>query len=72
MGMKRKTKKNYEAPQLTTVSFRAERGYATSGSHPLKLWEDTDMHILMNTENHDVEIYETGNGWNEGSNHFWD
>ena len=28
--MKRKTKKDYEAPQLTVVSFRAERGYATS------------------------------------------
>lgn len=31
MGMKRKTKKNYEAPQLTVVSFKAERGYASSG-----------------------------------------
>ena len=30
--MDKKKKKNYETPQLTAVTFRAERGYATSGA----------------------------------------
>lgn len=29
--MNTKTKKEYEAPQLTTVDFKMERGYAASG-----------------------------------------
>lgn len=28
--MEKKVKKNYESPQLTVVTFRTERGYATS------------------------------------------
>ena len=29
--MEKKEKRIYETPRLTTVTFRAERGYATSG-----------------------------------------
>lgn len=29
--MEKKVKKNYESPQLTVVTFRTERGYASSG-----------------------------------------
>lgn len=30
--MKQNSKKSYKAPQLTVVSFKAERGYASSDS----------------------------------------
>lgn len=30
INMDKKKKRPYEAPQLTTVTFKAERGYATS------------------------------------------
>ena len=39
--MEQKGKKNYEAPQLTTVTFKTERGYASSNlTATLGLWED--------------------------------
>lgn len=31
--MKQEMKKFYEAPQLTVVTFKAERGYASSGAN---------------------------------------
>lgn len=61
-------KKSYEAPRLTVVGFKAERGYAASGPFELDeflLWDND-----QSTEQ--MESYTTGNGWNEGSNHFWD
>lgn len=62
----------YEMPKLTVVSFRAERGYASSSiMSSLKFWEWQDGGLAMEDQNH-VEVYTTGNGWNEGSNHFWD
>lgn len=60
-------KQTYEAPKLTEVSFKVEQGFAASGSGPfntLMFWE--------NNEPNQMEDYSTGNGWNSGSNHFWD
>lgn len=62
-----KEKRSYLPPQLTVVSFKSERGYATSGPGPFDFflfWQNNDADQM--------EDYETGNGWNEGSNHFWD
>ena len=61
------TKQTYEAPELTVVSFKVEQGFAASGSGPfstLMFWEDNEADQM--------EEYTTGNGWNSGSNHFWD
>ena len=58
-------KKEYTAPALTVVTFKAERGYVLSGLvDQLMLWE--------NDSQDNMENYETGNGWNSGNNHFWD
>lgn len=58
-------KKEYTAPALTVVTFRAERGYVISGLvDQLMFWEDNSQNSMEN--------YETANDWNSGSNHFWD
>ena len=59
------TKRPYEAPRLTAVSFRAERGYVASNSLQL---------FLLDTENdsRNIEDYtESDNGWSLGSENFW-
>ena len=74
--MKSKTKKDYETPQLTVVSFKAERGYASSGEglmSQLKFWDWESGGLAMSAdEGNNIEVYESGNEWNQGSNHFWD
>lgn len=60
-----KEKKQYEAPSLATVEFKMERGYAFSS--PLR-----EIMFRESSSTDQVESYETGNGWNEGSNSFWD
>ena len=69
MDMKSKAKKDYESPQLTVVSVKAERGYATSGPmfdlSELLFWEE-------DASNKHMESYTVANDWNEGSNSFWD
>lgn len=65
--MEKTMKRQYESPQLTVVRFRTERGYAISGTDLF------DFHLWQETEGTDqMEEYTTGNGWNQGSNHFWD
>lgn len=59
-----KDKKPYEAPQLTVVTFKVERGYATSGvPSSLMFWE--------NSEQDNMENYETQENWHSGGQ-FWD
>lgn len=70
----KKEKIVYDPPRLTAVSFKAETGYASSNI----IVEELNLIMLDNNYFIDpgsqtyVEVYETGNGWNEGSNHFWD
>lgn len=67
MDMKSKTKKDYETPQLTVVSFKMERGYASSTTY------EFDQFIFWNSPSENqMENYSTGNGWDQGSNHFWE
>ena len=57
-------KKEYTAPELTVVTFRAERGYALSGIlAQMMLWESAQLSQMEN--------FETGNDWNSGSDNFW-
>lgn len=60
--------KSYEAPRLTVVSFKTERGY--SMSNPIELNEILLWDNEQSPEH--MEPYTTVNGWIEGSNHFWD
>lgn len=39
------TKKKYIVPQLTVVSFKAERGYALSNVSSMRLFPDVDLDI---------------------------
>ena len=61
--MEKKEKQTYEAPALTVVTFKTERGYALSSLAFWRTDEDGDDQM---------EDYTTGNGWNSGSNTFWD
>ena len=66
--MEKKEKKTYEAPALTVVTFKMEQGYASSsGTGPF-----SELFFWENNEQDQMEDYQTGNGWNQGSNHFWD
>lgn len=52
MDMKSKTKKDYETPQLTVVSFKMERGYAVSAARldadlHLFEWSSSDPHVTQ-------------------------
>ena len=59
------TKKAYEAPQLTVVSFKKERGFVGSNYASLLFWEAGWGNQL--------EDYSTRSGWtDDGSNTFWD
>lgn len=74
--MGKKAKAAYYPPQLTAVSVRPERGFATSANLlvedlQLIMLDQTIVGIDPSSQTH-VEVYETGNGWNNGSNHFWD
>ena len=63
-------KRIYEAPKLTVVSFKAERGFALSilsGSGPFD-------EMIMFEETHDtrqVEVYDHTPYWDAEGNHFW-
>lgn len=65
--MHNKKKTAYVAPGITSVSIKAERGYALSFPE-LTLWDLNESAY----GSQQMEAYETGNGWNSGSNHFWD
>lgn len=67
--MYKKEKKGYLAPRLTVVCFKTERGYALS-FESLTLWDEADLTYYADGQQ--MEDYSTGNGWNSGSNHFWD
>lgn len=57
--MKTKQKKTYDAPQLTVVAFRTERGYAISSATL-----DTDQHLFeFNSSNPNVTQYNEDDSW---------
>ncbi|MBQ8703200.1 MAG: hypothetical protein IJ524_02360 [Bacteroidales bacterium] len=55
-------KKQYEAPQLTVVTFRTERGYAASSLNALLFWQLADAQ--------QVEAYSEHDDWGS-SGSFW-
>ena len=62
--MNKQWKKTYEAPHLTVVTFKTERGYAVSGVlSELMFWE--------NSGQDNMENYETQENWHSGGQ-FWD
>ena len=61
--MNRKEKK-YEAPQLTSVTFKIERGYALSMSFTALANNHDDENELMEAERQ-------GYGWTESNNGSW-
>ena len=58
-----KTKKEYTAPELTTVTIKSERGYA--GSVNLALF------AVLSGDTYQMEDYETANGWDQNTGAFW-
>ena len=62
--MNRKEKK-YEAPQLTSVTFKIERGYALSMSFSALA---NDNHV---GENEFMEAERQGYGWTESNDRCW-
>ncbi len=59
------TKKEYQAPQLTVVTMKAERGYAGSVLSSLFFWENS-------WGSEQIEDYNNRSGWtDDGSNTFW-
>lgn len=68
--MKSKTKKVYETPQLTVVSFKMERGYASSGIEP----EHTFLlGLISSSENSDraLESRTEAGYWGGGDENSW-
>ena len=60
------TKKEYKAPELTVVTFKSERGYA--GSINLALFTSL---LAGGSDTYQMEEYETGNSWSQGTDEFW-
>lgn len=56
-------KKEYTAPQITTISFRSEVGYAGSALSQMFFWDAFDSK--------QVEDYTQHNTWNDGTS-FWE
>ena len=60
-----KTKKEYVAPQLTVVTTKVEKGYASSIN--LIFW------LAINNNNYEqLEAYDPHNTWSQGTDAFWD
>lgn len=57
-----KDRKKYIAPEIVTVTFAVERGYAVS----------IPLFSILDTEDEQMEDYETANDWTSGSDNFWD
>lgn len=54
-------KQSYEAPRLTVVTLKAEKGYAAS----------VDLYNFDRHGDENMEAYETHSGWESGGS-FWD
>ena len=70
----KRKKRAYASPRLTAVTFRTERGYASSSLvQQLNIWASEDG-IAINGQSRQVESYSVHDNWtdNVGSNHFWD
>ncbi len=54
------TKKPYEAPQLTVVTFKAERGYANSSLFQLALINEA---TILSSSSNSLEARIDGGNW---------
>ena len=61
--MEKQSKKVYEAPDLTVVSFKAEKGYATSGD-PLAAFGGWNGNTSSPAETPAMDDYQVENGGN--------
>ena len=65
------TKKNYIAPQLTVVSFKAEQGYSLSSVSTMRLFHDAELDIINNYNEYNQENWSVdesnifGSTWGE-------
>ena len=59
------TKKNYIAPQLTVVSFKAEQGYSLSSVSTMRLFHDAELDIINNYNEYNQE------NWHQGSSNIF-
>lgn len=64
-----KTKKQYIAPEMTVVTFRAERGYAQSGGLQSNA---TSVFSVMVGSNNFIENISTGEAWTSDNETFGD
>lgn len=63
----------YVAPRLLSVSFRSERGFASSLTEQMKLWQlDENNDLLVYTDQNHAEIYTVEDDWHQGTYGFWD
>ena len=60
----------YKAPALTSISFKAEKGFALSVQE-LTLWE-LEIDNTRQVEDYQVAQDSYGNYWSEGSSYFWE
>ena len=56
-------KKVYEAPMLTVVSFKAERGYALSGGATLQKVDEVLFFEYNNNDDPYVTQYDQNDSW---------
>ncbi len=61
--MEKKEKRIYETPRLTTVTFRAERGYAVSSA----IWNAVSNLFEYNNSNPNVTQYDEDDTWSSYS-----
>lgn len=78
-------KKNYITPEITTVVFKSERGYASSMQDPDPIAQINQQIELFNESIEDKSVQEygvstaanwggdfsDGFGWSTDDNHFW-
>lgn len=65
-------KKTYLAPQLTVVSFRNEKGYASSNPVGLPLTDRLELLFMQNgNEYRETETFSVHNDWTEENGSFW-
>ena len=61
--MEKKEKKLYEAPALTTVSFKAERGYAASNIMQSMAFSILDFNATGDGSSSTLNDYNTHDEW---------
>lgn len=64
-------KKDYIAPKITTITFKNERGYATSGAFSTAMLLIMTDRIGGGGANQETETFSVHDDWTEGSGNFW-